>query len=889
MDFMNVAKLPKKRKYDPAEVEEPGFESKPFIQCLPFSMASSVFPLVTPPAPLPSEMSSQPPQSVFASPLSKAVDFSGFAGSAQVKTFGIAHRPLIVSPTKLLPVIRLQKRNFAEKSRGFSLDDPPAPLYAWDTLLPFIPRATFRDSIPSVAGAYQIKPYLPHSASDEGEYTEGSVDTEEDDGPFEAEPSTRTPDCDRTTGPTAGKRRTQSLSALQSDKELENPSELAKDKIRRPMNAFMIFSKRHRAMVHERHPNQDNRTVSKILGEWWYALGSDGKKKYHELASEVKEAHFKAHPEWKWCSKEKKKTSSSSQKDETCHKEVASEGSSEEAAHSPSATSDVPTVVATPREDEMVEGTALDPPPAEVKIEEDKEDFSDGPLVICEETTEEPNPKCPEKGTDSESESRCDAEPVLENDASTQERVSPVSVVDTSTPSITTSTTEAGLDVAVKIECSIDDKAVTTEDVAQPQRSPVSPTGISSFQPTGGAFKPISPKVVKPTDQDSCFKVSINSSPSQSQIRSQQSVTFAWSGSIVTTSDCTSFSGSSALISQTQELPGSLPKLATDLPSPSSSEAGPQDTNTFVLAPTPAQLGIAPLQRRQLLDAPTASSSCFANEEDKRDNQIISVPEVLKNPSEPTIIGNTPSSEVASPSAASKKHFFRKVIDDGMEEVLEQVNFAVKFSSLPQFKPDECLSPSAICATPNAMHQNVQNNERPSPMDKTVASDGSVPPTPKSGKLVGNTFFGPNFNPEVFSRGAEHRENIEGSTPRTPKTPGTGKEAEKGHRKLLEQRRKLVVQFFNEHGLFPTTAATSSFQSEHSDIFPNKSCLQLKIREVRQKLMACNNSPGGQLNSPLRSGSESACTTPGSSSPAPHQNSNSSSATSTPAFLGICS
>lgn len=77
------------------------------------------------------------------------------------------------------------------------------------------------------------------------------------------------------------------------------------------MNAFMIFSKRHRALVHQKHPNQDNRTVSKILGEWWYALGPDEKMKYHELASEVKEAHFKAHPEWKWCSKDRRKSSSS--------------------------------------------------------------------------------------------------------------------------------------------------------------------------------------------------------------------------------------------------------------------------------------------------------------------------------------------------------------------------------------------------------------------------------------------------------------------------------------------------------------------------------------------------------------------------------------------------
>jgi len=53
------------------------------------------------------------------------------------------------------------------------------------------------------------------------------------------------------------------------------------------MNAFMIFSKRHRPLVHQRHPNQDNRTVSKILGEWWYALGPEEKQKYHDLANQV--------------------------------------------------------------------------------------------------------------------------------------------------------------------------------------------------------------------------------------------------------------------------------------------------------------------------------------------------------------------------------------------------------------------------------------------------------------------------------------------------------------------------------------------------------------------------------------------------------------------------
>ncbi|XP_051722289.1 protein capicua homolog isoform X3 [Ctenopharyngodon idella] len=106
-----------------------------------------------------------------------------------------------------------------------------------------------------------------------------------------------------------GKRRSQSLSALPKD-DKTSPGKREKDHIRRPMNAFMIFSKRHRALVHQRHPNQDNRTVSKILGEWWYALGPKEKQKYHDLAFQVKEAHFKAHPDWKWCNKDRKKSSS---------------------------------------------------------------------------------------------------------------------------------------------------------------------------------------------------------------------------------------------------------------------------------------------------------------------------------------------------------------------------------------------------------------------------------------------------------------------------------------------------------------------------------------------------------------------------------------------------
>lgn len=91
----------------------------------------------------------------------------------------------------------------------------------------------------------------------------------------------------------------------------------------------------------------------------------------------------------------------------------------------------------------------------------------------------------------------------------------------------------------------------------------------------------------------------------------------------------------------------------------------------------------------------------------------------------------------------------------------------------------------------------------------------------------------------------------EGTSPRTPRTPGTSRDAEKGHRRILEQRRQLVMQLFQEQSLFPSAQATSTFQAQHSDIFPTKASLQLKIREVRQKMMAQNSLTPSSTNSPL--------------------------------------
>lgn len=188
------------------------------------------------------------------------------------------------------------------------------------------------------------------------------------------------------------------------------------------------------------------------------------------------------------------------------------------------------------------------------------------------------------------------------------------------------------------------------------------------------------------------------------------------------------------------------------------------------------------------------------------------------------------------PPASPRKSFFKRNVEDGMDRVLETVNFEKKFSNLPEFKPDECQSPSAIsvASSPQVYSQNYRKKpqhrhsgnfvvveaKRKLCIDFFVVvvelvaeddMDGDLPSsTPKSTKLIGNTFFGPDFNLEAFrAEGGGEGE----SSPRTPKTPSTARaEGEKGHRKILEQRRQLVMMLFQEHGYFPSTQSTTAFQ-----------------------------------------------------------------------------
>lgn len=83
---------------------------------------------------------------------------------------------------------------------------------------------------------------------------------------------------------------------LDDEEEKSAPAHYA----RRPMNAFLIFCKRHRAIVKEKNKQLENRAITKILGDWWAFLHETEKASYTNLAKEYKDAFFTANPNFKW-------------------------------------------------------------------------------------------------------------------------------------------------------------------------------------------------------------------------------------------------------------------------------------------------------------------------------------------------------------------------------------------------------------------------------------------------------------------------------------------------------------------------------------------------------------------------------------------------------------
>lgn len=82
------------------------------------------------------------------------------------------------------------------------------------------------------------------------------------------------------------------------------------DKPKRPMNGFMLFAKKFRLELIQKHPGKDNRAISVLLGEAWKNLVPEERDIYSNKAKVLADEQKKLYPD---CWKRKRSLSSANQ------------------------------------------------------------------------------------------------------------------------------------------------------------------------------------------------------------------------------------------------------------------------------------------------------------------------------------------------------------------------------------------------------------------------------------------------------------------------------------------------------------------------------------------------------------------------------------------------